>query len=252
MDEIKTDIKPVLSVQRMLEIVKSMRRPVPPQEISGNPDDHPKIIEDLKVLDDGTVRTYISGEEYPIRFFTPHEAVDVVAGYKKLFSELIKSGFWGIAAIWFFRKVWSNWLQRLFGLYPIVLKDEHWSQPVKELRRVLRLEHNILDAISLVFENDMAYRYRMQDVLGELDKKLLVVNPIKEIERLLDILVDRDYQNNKPLWKPLRKYAWLLRFYGLKQIKSMLLDLKVEDIKFDECDLYWIKINKSYNWNGGK
>jgi len=248
---IKTTFKSYISPQRMMEIVSGMRRtPVAVMiNIENLPEDAKKV-RDLKLAEDGTVRCYLEDDPIPLRFFAEQEAVNVVTTYKNLFARLAKSGLIGMITIWVNKKVWSLWFAKLFSINNVLLKDEHWSQPVKELRRVLKgMDENILNAISLVFENDMAYRYRLQDIVGELNKN----NPtIKEVNRLLDIMIERELANPLPLWKKFRKHTWLFRIYGLKQIKKIIKDINIEEIKFNEEDLHWIKLNKSYNWCGGK
>jgi len=241
------NIKERLLIEKQAEIVRKMRKTLPATPYDdGVP---PKKIIDIKMLADGTVRTYVENSDEPLRFYTPHEAVDIVASYKRLFSALIKNGVIGIITIVLNKKVWIEYLRKTFELYPIILKEEHWSQPVKEIRRILKIDETLKDAISLILENDMAYRYRMQAFLSELNQDNLKKNTIKELKRILDIFISRENDRNKVLWLKVRNLLWLLRFKGLNEIREILLDLKIDEIKFSKEDLYWIKLNKSFNWN---
>jgi hypothetical protein len=236
-----------LSIEKMQGILRIIRRDAP-QTILNNPNDKPKIIEDLQLASDGSVRTYIEGEPYPLRFFTPHEAVDVVANYKRLFALLLEKGLLGFVIIWLGRKIWPIWIHRIFELYPVLLKDEHYSQPVKELRRVLNIDPNIKDAISLVLENDMAYRYRFQDIIGELNKDTLKVFPTTEIKRLLSIMRMRETDPRiKKKVELIIRFAFLLRFTPFIKI---LKDINIDEVKLSVEDKYWVKLNKSYNFGG--
>lgn len=216
---------------------------IEPAKISGI--DQPRKIIDVFFASDGTVRTAIEGEKYPVRFFTPQEAVDVIASYKRLFSLLAKKGFWGGIILYFNQDIWKDYLNNIFNLYPVILKEERWSQPVKELRRILDIDITLKNAISLVFENDMAYRYRLQDILQELNQDNLSKNPRKELRRLFKLMIDREHDNCIKLWKVLYRLSWLLYF-----LKKPLMKLNIDEIKMSPEDIYWSNINESYDMRG--
>lgn len=251
--ELIPTIKNRLLIEKQNELIRNMRR-FPPPVIPDNNETKPKRILDVRMEEDGTIRTYIENSDYPIRFYTPIDAVNVVANYKRLFSLLIKNGIIGILTLYLNQKVWKEYLKRTFELYPILLKEKHWSEPVKEIRRVLKskISDVLLDAISLILENDMAYRYRLQDFLGELNKIWLSQNEIKELKRILDILIERELDRNVKIWKLARRFIWILRFKGLRDVREVLMKLDIDKVKLSKEDIYWVNIVPNYNYLGKK
>jgi hypothetical protein len=245
--------------KQKVQVVLDARKRITEKEVKAQQDLPSTYANDSDVLtgiylnEDGTIQTTAKNAKYPMRFYVPYQEVNVTAAYKKLFSLLIANGAWGFLALWLNKKIWSKWLKRMFELYPILLKDKYWSQTVKEIRRVLKgkIDDNELDAISAVLENDMAYRYRVQDILGEIDRYKLQQNPLKEIKRLIGLSIEReqDERNVKKL-KIMRKYIWLLRFKGLREITDILKDLHTNEIKLSKEDIYWTNIVPNYNYRG--
>ena len=243
------NLKIRLKQEKAEELVKRIRKnqPVIPKDI-GVYAKNPVIIEDVEIKD-GSLQSVIKNETHRIRFYTPHEDVYIVGIYKRLFAILAREGFWGLFTIYINRKAWGKWLTRIFEYFPLPLKDEYWSQPVRELRRVLKLfkiEESILDGISLIFEEDMAYRYPLQDLMGEIDK---TNDSGVEVRRLLDILIARDNQRNKFLWLKVKKYIWITWLWR-KQIKKFIQEINIQEMMLSEDDRYWVKDRTSYRFRG--
>ncbi len=107
------------------------------------------------------------------------------------------------------------------------------------------------DIFTTILEFDYAYRARTQDVLPELDKKALKENPQKEIERLLNLMIERELAiQNK--WLGLKKI--ILYAMKIKKLRNLivefLLELDLEKIKRDEADWYFCLNRNDYNYGG--
>jgi hypothetical protein len=218
--------------------------------------DKPVFITDVKMAEDGTIRTFISNCIEPLRFYPLVETVSLIAIYKRLFLLIIKefeSQNWlqkiiTLLALWINFDIMPSWLGSLFGQFPILLKEEHWSQPIKEIRRVIKINPNLLNGLSLILEYDSAYRYRFQDVVGELKKE----NGIKEIPRLLDLLIARDYDTQKIKWDKIKKFSKLVllipRFR--REAERIIKEININEIKLSKEDIYHTNQYDSYNYRG--
>ncbi len=168
----------------------------------------------------GGIEVYYRGERYPKKGFSYPEAVFDVAEVKRVFMVSLK----------FFEKNKRFIPVLLFGFRGLTeafgsfseavlerhyLKDRYYCKSVRELKRVEHLharnktEKRLADFICVVFEYDTAYRYRLHDIAGEIDRERLHKNAAREVLRVLDIgyerenPVDHGYQKNK--WKTLRR-----------------------------------------------
>jgi hypothetical protein len=235
------EIKHNWIVQEMLETL-----PLPDGSMG-----EPREILEIAFAEDGSVRTYLKGEKYPTRFYTPVEVVNAVASYKRLLSELLQS-VWGWVFIVFGKKTLERWLFRHLELFPVRCKEQHWSEPVKELRRVLDIKPIWKDAISLILQHDMAYCYRFQDIVSQLNKEWFFKNPVKEVERLLTFAIVRDtgsgiIQRYKKLL-PLAMFVF--RFVPKAKIKKAVRDIDLSHIKLSKEDIYWTNIVDNYDYRG--
>ena len=251
-------IRAQLQVEKTKKLYRSILKNLPP-EIKNQTDieketGQPAHIIEKVYLKDGALTTDIVGHEYPVRFYTPTNIVDLVDIYKKIISLSIKNGLGGITFLYLNRKAISEWMQHVSMEQRLLLKDENWSQVVREIRRVLkgRIDDNFLDTLSLILQTDMAYCYRAQDIFGELDKEEFLKNPTKEIKRLMEIFTERDTgaNNVRSAITKLLPFLWLLRFFPkiIKTLKEIVREIDLNEVKFDECDRYWVAINKSYKW----
>lgn len=223
-------------------------------------------IEKVGLGKDGGLRMYLYGAKEPIRMYPDANVVFVTAIYKRFIPligvNLAKMGWIKrvivVLAIKFNFNLLPQWFEYVFSMGDFLLKDENYSQPVKEVRRVLknRIEENLLNAITLILEYDSAYRYRFQDVFPLLDKTALKKNPADEIIRILTILENRDNWNqvdkdNK--WTKFKKLIRLLFFLSPKTKKliiDILTEINADEIKFSKEDLYWVNQNKGYPYRG--
>ena len=160
-------------------------------------------VTDVKIKD-GQVLTYLKGYKYPIKGWSDMETVGITAVYKKLIplvAKSLKGQNWlqriiTLLGISFNKKVFILWFESLFGFGQYLLKEEYWQRSTQELRRVLKkyIDIQFVNAISLVWEYDNAYRYRGQDLLPEVNKSKLkgYFSTRRELLRVFDIYLTRD------------------------------------------------------------
>jgi len=241
---------------------------------------------DFAELEDGGVLSYLlqvkDGKRIqykePFRGFPVGEAVNLMAMFKKIFqvmSNYYSSGILfkiGIGILFL-----SGILNKIVQIgvdfvhintHRFLLKPNYYSQPIRELYRTMTVISNgnvfidkVRNICCLILEFDNAYRYRWQDVLVELDKSALEKNFVKEIKRLLDILVSREIPNEK-LNKPnhmkdkIEKLAKML-YLGVKYsktfrnfIKEIALEINLDEVKPSQEDIYWFSFRDDYNFGG--
>jgi len=260
-------IRKKLEVEKAQEIMKRIRKQprLVPEEYKATKDS--MEIERVELAEDKTLRMYVKDGKEPIRMYPDIQSVWFIAYYKRFIPLMIHSlsgmslpkKIITLLAIKYNFHILPKWFEHIFSTYQPTLKDENYSQPVKEVRRVLKgkLDDSLLDALILILEYDSGYRYRFQDVMMELNKENLT-NPAKEIIRLIDILTFRDYGEDiesaeKSKWGRMKKLIRLVFIFCpkiKKQIVAILRDINIDEIKFSKEDIYWTNKNPSYLFRG--
>ena len=224
-------------------------------------------VERVALAPDKTLRMYIKGAKEPIRMYPDMNSVWFIAYYKRfipLMLHQLEGMGWikriiTLLALKYNYEIAIKWLEHIFSTYQGTLKEEHYSQPVKEIRRVLRGEMNetLMDAITLVLEYDSGYRYRFQDIIAEL-KKSWVNNDfiVPEIQRLLDILTYREGLGKidpASKWQKLKRLLPIIFFLYpklKKKIVKILSEINIDEVRFDKSDIYWINQNPYHLYRG--
>lgn len=257
----------VLCWEKQQELLKKIKRDVEFSEEKlaeqRHDDKRGGEIVDIKLAEDGSVRTYVKDRKQPIRGYADSLSVQMTTTYKHLFVSILRNlssqNIFGKAITLLFlllnRKTIQAYTERMFGMFAVLLKEENWSAPVKEIRRVLKgkLHPAEVDGISMIIEYDSAYQNRARDVLPELDKtKLRGLSAIKEVSRIFDILIARDYEEMRVKWRGLQKMMKLAMLIpSVRRIIILILkEIDLDIIKFQDEELYWINMFPSYNYRG--
>jgi hypothetical protein len=193
---------------------------------------------------------WFDDNKYPVNgFFDPYaqQAADPVKRYLR--NELkLTSKHLTRALAWFFPSFRKQWMEEyaLFcymNMRPFVYEPEHYTRAVKEVYGALvQLDERIKDAVCVILEHDRPYRYRLQDILGCLDKEALGKNPRKEIKRLLKLLSTRDHTVH---WGKIPRLV-ALSLYFPSILNSIVFALRRIDpfvIALDTTDLYNCLLN---------
>ena len=251
--ETYSNIKRRLIREKQNEIISKAKLPYQYTREYNLKNGQSREISDLKVAEDGSLMMEIKGEPYPVKGYMDVMTVNMVAVYKRLFllilSNLSNQNWFQriitLLAVRYNARILPDWFARIYSVFQVRLKDEYYSTSVKEIRRVLKgkIDDNLMDAITLVIEYDTHYRYSAQYGLERLNKDNLRKHPIKEIQRILELLAIRDYEEVSVKWRAIRKFASLLVFFPkIKcQIKDILLELDIQKVKLSPEDLHWVK-----------
>ena len=113
----------------------------------------------------------------------------------------------------------------------------------------------LIRGICIIWEFDDVYRWRGQDGLGEISQEELKKNPIKEVERLFNRLIEREWAGQKGdvarNWRVI-KFGVLLLMKINKPFREKVLfilqNLDLEKIKLAEQDLYFCLEKYHYNF----
>jgi hypothetical protein len=233
-----------------------------------------KSISKVEFPKDGGIISYFSNEEYPMKGFSCSETVENVDEMKKQGMALLKrlkgilSGNKVKATLFYlvFRKqineVGKGFIESLwFLIRRYKSKPFLYCKCVREVYRVFNIFiliekedskeilAKIRDLTCMTLEFDDAYRYRFQDILSEVNIEQLKKDPVKELNRLLDILISRD-ESLKEKWQMVQKFVHLIRFKkDLRVFITRFIDeLNMDEIRMDELDLYHCETKQAYLW----
>lgn len=251
----------------MNQIIWQMREiPILPSEIP--PEDDKFFLTRVELPGDGGVLTYMDKRDYPYRGFPYKDFVGQIEVIKKI-SKGMMSGFYHYfnplkipLAIGVFKELVYSGTYTFYRLveryrikpfrYSKAIRELHraFSHPFGESKKMMRLRFMLRDIVCMILEFDNAYRFRVQDIISELNKDSLKNNPIKELNRLCTLAQGREKgQQVKDTWKLLRIFnSFYLRFDRklLKMIKDVLLELNQEEFKFTAEDIHYCEPRKDY------
>ena len=106
-------------------------------------------------------------------------------------------------------------------------------------------------AIITIIEYDSAYRFRIEDILSETTKEKLMTNPIKEFQRLVGILAERDSRTH--LVAKFQRVAWIFKYvfwFIKKPFLAALKETNLVKMQYDEIDRYQVCHWSGYNFFG--
>ena len=218
----------------------------------------------VKLPKEGGILSYFAEHIYPRKGFPTDDVVEKVDTIKKTILGLIytlsKSKVILAIAVLFFRKdLMIAYNELLLGLCNVIgtksLKANRHCISVREVYNAFDLEDGRLRVITTaILEFDDAYRFRFQDVVGELDKKSFEKNPFAELSRLLELLSEREQDERvRGTWKKLQSVLFILFFsrFIREKVITFFSRLNPENVKMDEGDRYYANLKKDgYRWGG--
>lgn len=126
---------------------------------------------------------------------------------------------------------------------------------IRKKREFIEIIAKLIEFICLFLEFDNAYRFRIQDVFGEIDKVGVMKSISKEFNRIMRIGI---YRENKEIgitykWKFLKVFITLVLFFDKDiryYVKELFLELNLEQVKLDEDDWYFCLNRIGYDFKG--
>ena len=231
------------------------------------------IAEKVEFPKEGGMLTYIKGYPYPVKWISDPRVIHSLNFVKRMVIfplqiAKLKPFRYFLPLLLFLPKnslikilqLWGGYAyQALNGCY---LKPERFCKSTKVLYDILmgmteeQGLQNAIKTVCMIDEFDTAYRYRRQDLFGEIDIYRLRLNPRKEVLRLLDIWiareVDGDWQKNKIKAVRAVVSVLLLKGYVKKFISEFAWELKpkLTETYLDEGDKWYCANWSNYEFSG--
>lgn len=224
------------------------------------------LIEKMEAVEHYGMCIYYKNVPYPKKGFPSPESLYALNQIKKIILETSKH-FKNPFLILAFLTLDKNKLMESFNIvfYKIfgnfVMKDEFMCRSAFNFSNFV---HGVL--ISMGYDNtiskefafnlgqilefDDAYRYRFQDIMEELNEKLFVQNPTKELKRLISIFKERTtdgvYSSKlKYLLSFIVLFVPFIKKHLIKNVNFLI------ECKRDKADWYWVSIKvDNYLYNG--
>ena len=262
------------SWQQMMGIVRRMRKiPELPSEV---PKDSSQLL-GVEFPEEGGIHTFMTGQDEPYKGFPFHEMVDKIDLTKKVIRSVLSSFFHSIkrrnklqlATIalvpWFLKDLAQAGIYTFFRFVErFEIKDEMYSTSMRELLRALSIEFHgekeherelrrqFKILVCMILEFDNAYRFRFQDIIGELDKVALKKSPADELTRLLTLMQSREKgQSVADTWELFKTFLKPALFVnpGLKRtIVETLSELDLDKIRLSKEDKSYCAPRSDYTF----
>lgn len=216
------------------------------------------------------VRVFWQRVEHPTKTFPYKETLEKIDDIKKVsmaffrgLTDIFRNKAKALLLLLFTKDIENTFLNLLQELDQILRdirnKPEMFCRFVREVWRVFELEEQtdtrrkIKELVCHTLEYDDIYRYQFQYSLAKLDKWALIKNPVKEIERLFDILIGINSKENglDVKWRKIKNMVWLLHIRpSLKrEVVRFLINLNLNEIVLDEVDKYHAKKKYGIKWD---
>ncbi len=150
-------------------------------------------------------------------------------------------------------------------MFPFYIQEEYEMAIAKEIRIAIKeflkglgvaedLGLKVGKIIGSFIEYDNAYRYRLQDIMMEINKEKLLKDFPSEVNRMLRILAEREVGNLFTIEKfatigKVLTLSWKIPFIK-KAIKASIQTTNFDNMKLDEADLYHTYLYGDYNVGG--
>lgn len=133
-----------------------------------------------------------------------------------------------------------------FGLQGVVWKPQFYCDMVREFRRVAMpmvgdsvAYQKLVETICMILEFDDAYRYRIQDGMGTIDRTALLKDPARELTRAFTIMQQRGQGTNEKFGSFIKAFPFLFRLPGVRNvIKTFFSQVDLKKLCLDEIDMY--------------
>jgi hypothetical protein len=237
-------------------------------------------ITDIKYPDEGGIFIYYKELLFPRKGFPYPEAVHAVNLVKRQLVAWLaffadKSLTISYMALWLLpsakrRNLVNRFTRSLADcveptLRPFYLLSRYYMAPAKEMAKLVTNFLVNLGAdpsgatfwektVCMIIEYDTAYTWRLQDIITEASKEALIDNPMKEIERLVDIFRQREKMSPK-ITNYVQYLVKLLKLVFKKRsfrdaFTDAIKEADLSKIAFTEADRYQVLPLKGYDFIG--
>lgn len=248
------------------------------KEVPVLPSERPKDVNPLikvEFPEEGGMLTYMENHKYPYKGFPYFEFVDKIDIIKKILRSILSSFYHSIKkrnklqllmvilSLWIFKDLFRSVLYTFYRLVErFRIKSIRYCTAVREIYRAFSLEveeetpqdreirEMMRDVVCMLLEFDNAYRFRLQDILVEVNKKNLKKNFRREILRVLKIMSEREKtQEIRDTWKLIKiavKYYLLIDRRVERILKNVILEIDFDKIELSVEDKHYCEKRKDY------
>lgn len=231
--------------------------------------------------DEGGMLVYYYDHPFPAKGNPFPAAVDAIHVPKKLFKSIATffyvHKFLAVLVLitpnFILKRFVNTFMKQSVGgfayavLAPYFLLPNRYCKMVREIRRAgfkvadsyegdwKKYFTQITVILASVLEWDNAWRYRVQDILGDLNKEAFIKNPSKEIHRLLILEVQRErgWVENKGRFLAMGqalRMALIFKPIVKRVIVEFVKELNIDEVKLDEADDYYCFLRPDYDIHG--
>lgn len=222
------------------------------------------LMEKVEVVETRGILCYYKGTPYARKGFPTPQAIFALNQIKKLlleFSKLLKNPFFLLGVLFSNKTQLCQSFNDIFNKQAsqIVIKDEYmcrcafnFANFTHSMLLGMKVDHNTAKQFAFnlaqILEYDDAYRYRVQDIMTELNVEWFKENPRKEIQRLIKIWKSRDLEGvNMKLDMLLYPLIIVLPLIKKKLIKNIMF---LKQMEYDADDRYWACMRADYKFLG--
>lgn len=141
-------------------------------------------------------------------------------------------------------------------LEEFVLLPQHLPRAVKEFVRVMEAcgaHERLIDAVSVILDQDLNYRWPLQDVLQEIDKASFLKHPAFGVWKLVKTLSERWDGSQRAKIRSIGRLMAIFVIVSPKLrriVKQAITELAIESIRLDQTDLYNCLLQQGYDYLG--
>lgn len=237
------------------------------------------ITDFVRLPKEGGVQTFFENVPYPMFGFPMEVVIDkvdvvkstfiaVMGGFVKMFKkQKVKS----LIFLLFFRKqFFDSFLSTILAMERLLLDfkmDARFYAPaVLEIHNAFSsiskdevepgtflLVGNMRTLVCTILQYDDSYRYRLQHVLGLMDRRSYRLNPIAELERVIRIgLKCENDERIKQTWKGALLGLKIIRFLPAKKhVIKIFRNIDPDRVQLRAGDYYFTYDKAGYDWSFG-
>lgn len=145
-------------------------------------------VEKVEFPKEGGILTYLKGRKFPFPGFPHEKMVERMAFIKAMIPALVKGASYAIGKDRIKPDKYCRFVREIYRLFNLLIEREKGNE-LKNFWAQMR------DVICMILEFDNAYRFRMQDILSEIN--LDEVKPDENTKYYMDLHDDYDFGGRK-------------------------------------------------------
>ncbi len=251
------------------------------QEKLNRPNQTGEQFDRIEYPEEGGIYRHYFNRAYPAKGHPFKEAVDGIQMCKKLIVPTARfmKRHWALAGFFmvmpgfikdrYVMSLMDTYLEPAVdgGIRPYQLEDKRYCKAAREINRAGRVAIAkqperwrryylmILEFAVALIEWDNAYRFRIQDVLGELDKDAFDRDPAGELGRLIQLESQRerawyDDRDRAHMVGAALRMAMRFNRHVERLARAFVREVELSKVRLDEADEYYCYMRPDYDIHG--